>query len=89
MLCAALTNPTFVSLFSLPAAKYWNNGYGWSQVISELKTLGYRVLCIDKEAHHGYGFVWNHIPNGAEDFTGALPLQQRVDLLRHAAFLLA
>ncbi|EHY3309539.1 adhesin-glycosylating O-heptosyltransferase EhaJ [Escherichia coli] len=67
-------------------AKYWNNGYGWSQVISELKTLGYRVLCIDKEAHHGYGFVWNHIPNGAEDFTGALPLQQRVDLLRHAAF---
>jgi len=67
-------------------AKYWNNGYGWSQVVAELKRLGYRVLCIDKEAHHGMGFVWNHIPHGVEDFTGAQPLQQRVDLLRHAAF---
>lgn len=67
-------------------AKYWNNGYGWSEVVAELKTLGYRVLCIDKEAHYGSGFVWNHIPHGAEDFTGALPLQQRVDLLRHADF---
>lgn len=54
--------------------------------MAELKTLGYRVLCIDKEAHYGSGFVWNHIPHGAEDFTGALPLQQRVDLLRHADF---
>lgn len=67
-------------------AKYWNNGYGWALVVEELKKLGYRVLCIDKEAHYGSGFVWNHIPYGAEDYTGALPLQQRVDLLRHAAF---
>ncbi|EIX6435645.1 autotransporter strand-loop-strand O-heptosyltransferase [Salmonella enterica] len=67
-------------------AKYWNNGHGWAQVVAELKRLGYRVLCIDKEAHHGWSYVWNHIPHGAEDFTGALPLQQRVDLLRHAAF---
>lgn len=67
-------------------AKYWNNGYGWALVVEELKKLGYRVLCIDKEAHYGSGFVWNHIPYGVEDYTGALPLQQRVDLLRHAAF---
>lgn len=67
-------------------AKYWNNGYGWSEVVAHLKSLGYRVLCIDRNAHCGQGFVWNHIPWGAEDFTGNHPLQARVDLLRHADF---
>ncbi len=51
-------------------AKYWNNGTGWSEVVAHLKSLGYRVLCIDLHAHYGQGFVWNHIPWGAEDFTG-------------------
>lgn len=67
-------------------AKYWNNGYGWDQVIDHLKKAGYRVLCIDREATYGQGFVWNHIPYGAEDFTGALPLQERIALLEHADF---
>ncbi|WP_201478863.1 autotransporter strand-loop-strand O-heptosyltransferase [Escherichia coli] len=67
-------------------AKYWNNGTGWSDVITHLKTLGYRVLCIDRDAHYGEGFVWNHIPWGAEDFTGNIPLQERVNLLHHACF---
>lgn len=44
------------------------------------------MLCIDRDAHYGQGFVWNHIPWGAEDFTGKLPLQERVNLLRHASF---
>lgn len=67
-------------------AKYWNNGYGWTEVTEHLKSLGYRVLCIDRHAHSGQGFVWNHIPYNAEDFTGNIPLQHRVDLLRHASF---
>ena len=67
-------------------AKLWNNGHGWAEVVAHLKSLGYRVLCIDREATTGRGFVWNHIPYGAEDFTGPLPLQARVDLLRHASF---
>ncbi|MDI6539587.1 autotransporter strand-loop-strand O-heptosyltransferase [Pantoea ananatis] len=67
-------------------AKFWNNGYGWAEVVAHLKSLGYRVLCIDRETTTGQGFVWNHIPYGAEDFTGSLPLQIRVDLLRHASF---
>ncbi|PNS12168.1 autotransporter strand-loop-strand O-heptosyltransferase [Mixta theicola] len=67
-------------------AKFWNNGHGWAEVVTHLKALGYRVLCIDRESRTGQGFVWNHIPYGAEDFTGNLPLQARVDLLRHASF---
>ncbi len=67
-------------------AKYWNNGTGWSELISWLKNMGYRVLCIDLHAHYGNGYVWNHIPWGAEDFTGNKPLQERVNLLHHASF---
>ena len=67
-------------------AKYWNNGYGWKQVVAYLKEQGYRVLCIDRESTYGSGFTWNHIPYGAEDYTGNRPLQERVELLEHADF---
>ena len=67
-------------------AKYWNNPRGWIETVDYLKKLGYRVLCIDKERCHGYGRYWNTIPYGAEDFTGDLPLQERVNLLAHADF---
>ena len=71
---------------STTQAKYWNNPTGWMNVVKHLKDKGYRVLCIDREASHGYGSRWNTIPYGAEDFTGAIPLQERVDLLYHADF---
>ncbi len=67
-------------------AKYWNNPAGWINTIEHLKKKGYRVLCIDKEKYHGMGAHWNCMPPGAEDLTGALPLQARVDLLYHADF---
>jgi autotransporter strand-loop-strand O-heptosyltransferase len=67
-------------------AKFWNNGHGWREVTAHLRSLGYRVLAIDKYATVGMGFVWNHVPNGAEDFTGDRPLSERVALLRHADF---
>ena len=51
-------------------AKYWNNPFGWREVVNFLKDNGYRVLCIDKEAVHGADLVWNHIPDGTEDFKG-------------------
>lgn len=67
-------------------AKYWNNPSGWREVVQFLKNSGYRVLCVDKDHEAGSGIVYNHIPYGAEDFTGALPLQERVDLIKDADF---
>ena len=67
-------------------AKYWNNPYGWFTVVKFLKDHGYRVLCIDKAPIHGCGLNFNHIPYGAEDFTGDRPLQERVDLIKDADF---
>jgi autotransporter strand-loop-strand O-heptosyltransferase len=43
-------------------------------------------LAIDKENTVGQGFIWNHIPHGAEDCTGSLPLAERIALLAHADF---
>ena len=66
--------------------KYWNNAAGWIETIAYLKEKGYRVLCIDKDAMTVNGLHGNNIPYGCEDFTGSLPLQQRVDLLAGADF---
>jgi len=67
-------------------AKFWNNGGGWEYVVSYLKSIGYRVLCIDREAVSGRGHVWNRMPHDAEDFTGNLPLQERIALIEHSDF---
>lgn len=75
-----------IAVQSSSQAKYWNNPWGWDKLISYLKHHGYRVLCIDRERVHGAGLIWNHIPQGAEDFTGELPLQERIDLIKDAEF---
>jgi autotransporter strand-loop-strand O-heptosyltransferase len=75
-----------IAVQSSSQAKYWNNPDGWREIVKFLKTNGYRVICIDKAPAHGNGIVWNHIPNGAEDFTGDIPLQERVNLLKDADF---
>lgn len=75
-----------IATMSTCQAKFWNNRTGWPEVIEYLKAQGYRVLCIDRDRVVGQGFVWNRIPHGAEDFTGNLPLSERVALLQHADF---
>lgn len=67
-------------------AKHWCNPHGWRMLVEDLKARGYRVLCIDKDREVGHGDVWHHIPYGSEDFTGARPLQERIDLIHHADF---
>ena len=71
---------------STTQAKYWNNPYGWHEIVRYLKECGYRVVCIDQKATHGTGIVWNHIPHGAEDETGDKPLTERARWLKHADF---
>ncbi|GAB2908682.1 autotransporter strand-loop-strand O-heptosyltransferase [Paraburkholderia jirisanensis] len=66
--------------------KYWNNPRGWPTLIAHLNRLGYRVLCIDRDRAYGLPGALNHMPAGAEDFTGERPLQERANLLAHADF---
>lgn len=75
-----------IAVQSSTQCKYWNNPYGWREIVSWLKDCGYRVLCIDRDATWGQGLSWNHIPHGAEDMTGPIPLPERASLLKHADF---
>ena len=75
-----------IAVQSSTQCKYWNNPHGWRDIVKWLKEKGYRVLCIDKDAAYGQGVVWNHIPHGAEDMTGEIPLTERAELLKHADF---
>ncbi len=71
---------------STAQAKLWNNPIGWKEVIAYLKDKGYRVLCIDKDRVLQVENAVFTMPEDAEDFTGNLPLQERVNLLAHADF---
>ena len=75
-----------IAVQSTTQAKYWNNPYGWQDIVRYLKECGYRVICIDQKRVHGTGLVWNHIPHGAEDETGDLPLMERARWIKHADF---
>jgi autotransporter strand-loop-strand O-heptosyltransferase len=74
-----------VAVQSTTQNKYWNNPHGWREIVSYLKEVGYRVICIDQKPVHGHGLVWTHIPYGVEDETGDRPLQERARWLKHAA----
>ena len=75
-----------IGVQSTSLAKYWNNPEGWDRVVEHLKSLGYRVLCIDKDRIGGKAGTFIRKPEAAEDFTGALPLQERINLLKDADF---
>jgi len=75
-----------IAVQSTGQAKYWNYPNGWRTVVAFLKENGYRVLCIDKNAEYGRGSVRNRMPDGAENFTGDLPLRERATLLHYADF---
>ena len=66
------------------ACKFWNNPSGWRELVSHLKSKGYRVLCIDKDHEISVGTTCYSMPYGAEDFTGACPLQERINLIKDA-----
>ena len=74
-----------IAVQSTTQAKYWNNPFGWREIVRFLNDAGYRVVCIDRSPTNGHGLIWNHIPHGAEDWTG-LSLQECAGWIRHADF---
>ena len=67
-------------------SKAWLNPHGWDAVVNYLRGIGYRVLCIDRDVQNMSHDNVVRIPEGAENFTGNLPLAERVDLLAYADF---
>ena len=75
-----------IAVQSSGTIKTWLNPTGWDQVVAYLKKIGYWVLCIDQKSEQtGYGMTVCK-PKEAEDFTGDIPLSERVNLLAYADF---
>ena len=68
------------------ARKAWLYPKGWDIVVDYLKSLGYRVFCIDKKAEETSDSMTICKPDGAEDFTGDFSIMERANMLYHAEF---
>lgn len=68
------------------AWKGWHYPGGWDDIVAYLKKSGYRVLCIDRDRENTWEGMSTTIPDGAEDFTGDIPLIERVNILAYADF---
>jgi autotransporter strand-loop-strand O-heptosyltransferase len=66
--------------------KYWNNKIGWQEVADYLNSIGYDVLCIDKNDHFGKDGYINSAPIRVINKTGDFPLQERITDLLHCDF---
>ncbi len=66
--------------------KYWNNKTGWQEVVDYLISIGYDVLCIDKNDNFGKDGIVNSAPNRVVNKTGDFPLQERITDLIHCDF---
>ena len=64
--------------------KCWLYPGGWDEVVAYLRSLGYRVLCLDKEECVQSDGQEIRRPSGAEDFTGNRPLRERFEMLAQA-----
>lgn len=77
-----------ISLRSSNTCKEWNNVDGWQKVVRYLRDVGYRVFCIDGDPIENDIHYAGIIDNGCELRIGYEPLQDRVDFLYHADFLI-
>ena len=66
--------------------KGWHYPGGWEIVVDYLKSLGYRVFCIDKKNFQSEENYSVAMPANAEDFTGDFSIMERANMLYHAEF---
>ena len=59
------SNQVCIAVHSTAQAKYWNNPFGWQQVVDWLKEKGYTVKLMSQEED---GYMGNKNPSGAEQF---------------------
>ena len=68
------------------AKKGWHYPGGWEIVVDYLKSLGYRVFCIDKKNFQSDDSYSIAMPANAENFTGDFSIMERANMLYHAEF---
>ena len=91
--------PTLPKLFKEPyvcigvqastPTKGWLYPDGWKIIVDYLKSLGYRVFCVDKNAEETNNDITIKMPEGAENFTIGIPLPECANIFSHAEFCIA
>lgn len=73
-----------VGLYAGKDWEQWHSPYGWEYVLQYLRSIGYRVLCLDTPDER-VKVAPKFLEQGVEDFTGKT-LQENIDLLSGADF---
>lgn len=75
-----------IAVQSTSQYKYWNNSNGWQEVCDYLISIGYDVVCIDKEQEFGFDNYINKQPKNIKDKSGNLPIQERITDIYNCQF---
>jgi autotransporter strand-loop-strand O-heptosyltransferase len=75
-----------ISVQASTPTKGWLYPNGWEIVTDYLKSLGYRVFCLDKEKVQREENYIITAPDNAEDFTGNFSIMERANMLYYAEF---
>jgi FkbM family methyltransferase len=67
-----------IAIHATAQSKYWNNPFGWQNVVNHLKNLGYKVVLLSRE---GDGYMGNKHPKGIEKLPDG-PLSKVVEELQ-------
>jgi autotransporter strand-loop-strand O-heptosyltransferase len=66
--------------------KYWNNKDGWFKTVDYLKSIGYKVVCIDKHYSFGSSPHINVCPNNVDYFAGNDSFEEITNILYNCDF---
>lgn len=66
--------------------KYWNNEDGWFKTVNYLKSIGYKVICIDKHYSFGCNSNINVCPSNVDYFAGNDSFDDIINMLYNCDF---
>ena len=66
--------------------KYWNNEDGWFKTVDYLKSIGYKVVCIDKYYSFGCNSNFNVCPSNVDYFAGNDSFDDVINILYNCDF---
>lgn len=70
-----------IGFHSTAQAKYWNNPFGWQEVVDYFREKGYKVVMLSIEED---GYMGNRHPKGVIKINEPRTLSRTIDYLQHA-----
>lgn len=71
---------------STSQSRYWNNKDGWKKLIDYLHSLGYKVICVDKERAFGIKNSMNYCPQNIDYFVGDRSFDDIINIINKCEF---